>query len=112
MLGYGLIKNNSIIRASSSGQIGKIECVSGSRTADVGMWIAPNGNDITDVSNDGFHVVVGNSSDPGHIAIALEDGYSLTAEDVGVYSCIIRDETGDLQQINVGIYLNSFNGLY
>ena len=109
--GKGVIKNNSIILATASSHIGAMECVSGSRTANVGMWIAPNRTDITNIANDAFDVFVGGNSDPGHIVVTLKSGYALHADDVGVYSCIIPDEAGVLQQINIAIYLSTFTGL-
>lgn len=101
--GTGLVKNNSIIQATT-GTIRELECISASESADVGQFIAPNGNDIT---NDSSTVTVGNLSDPGFVSLQLA---SFTRSNPGVYTCIIPVENGVLQYLHVGIYYSRFNG--
>lgn len=107
--GRGLIYNNSIIRMSASGRFNKLQCISGSRMAGVGQWIAPDGNNITEDSTDHFNITVGDLGDPGFTSIVLEDGASLEIEDEGVYMCIIPDENGDMQYLFVGLYRRHIN---
>lgn len=107
--GVGPVQNNSIIRASISGRFNQLQCISGSTAANVGRWIAPNGEDITGILTDSFNVVTGDNTDPGFIFIELQLGHSLENEDHGIYTCIIPDETGDIQYLYVGIYQQGFN---
>lgn len=107
--GTGLVMNNSIIRTSASGRFNQLQCISGSTIADVGVWIVPNGNNITEERDNMFIASIGNASDPGVAAIELQNGVSVTAEDEGVYSCLIRDEDGVQQYLFVGIYLARSN---
>ena len=107
--GRGLIYNNSIIRMSATGRFNKLQCISGSKIAGVGQWIAPNGNNITEDNTDLFNITVGDLDDPGFTSIELEDGASLAVEDEGVYTCIIPDENGDIHYLSVGLYGRGFN---
>ena len=78
----------------------ELNCISASRSADIGQFIAPNGNDITNDSS----VTIGDGSDPGHVSIQLQSG-----GEEGVYSCVIPDENDVEQYLHVGIYYGAFN---
>ena len=106
--GTGLLQNNSLILATSTGRFEQLQCVTGSTTPNVGSWIAPNGVDITLNNSDAFDIIVGNASDPGYLSIQLFTGYSLSETDWGIYTCIIPDETGVLQYLYLGIYPQRF----
>lgn len=108
--GYGLIANNSIIQASTSGTLGEIQCISGSLDINVGNWIAPQRQVITTHSNDPFAISFGGENDPGFMRIQLESGQNFTAVDIGIYTCAIPDETGVERSFHVGIYLHAFTG--
>lgn len=107
-----MLQNNSVVRASTTGRVGQLQCISGSQLANVGRWISPNGNNLSELMNDSFITTIGGSSDPGYIAIELQSGLSLTAAEEGVYSCVIPDQDGIQQYLHVGIYLSGFSGMY
>ncbi len=100
--GTGMVQNNSIIQPVMANQL---QCISASKSANVGQFVAPNGNDIT---NNSSIVTVGNSRSPGFISLEL-NSTSFTRNNQGVYSCIIPDENGIQQFLHVGIYYGSFN---
>lgn len=75
----------------------------------MGRWIAPNGDDITERLTDSFIVVTGDNTDPGFTFIELQQGQSLAIEELGIYTCVIPDENGDIQYLYVGIYQQGFN---
>ena len=107
--GAGLVQNNSIIRASVTGRLPQLQCISGSSAADIGQWIAPNGGEIDVGPSGSFTIVTGDADDPGFTSIELKDGVSLATRDQGVYSCIIPDENGNVHYLYVGLYLRGFN---
>ena len=76
---------------------------------DVGSWIAPSGQDITNSNIDPFDVIVGDVSNPGYLSILQASGHSLTTSFQGIYTCILPDENGVERQIHVGIYPRGFN---
>lgn len=104
-----MIPNNSIIRMSASGRFNQLQCISGSRMAGVGQWIAPDGNNISDDTNDLLNITIGGVDDPGLISMEIKDGATFTLDDEGVYTCIIPDENGDMQYLFVGLYGRGFN---
>ena len=108
-MGYGLLQNNSITRASVTGSIMQLQCVSDSTSAGVGNWLAPNGEDITSKSDDPFMITLGDETDPGYLAVDLTEGYSLTSTDEGVYTCTIPDADGIDNYLHIGIYRNGFS---
>ena len=108
--GIGLVQNNSIIRTSITGRLNQLQCISGSSTASVGQWIAPNGEEIDGGPADSFTILAGDADDPGFTLIELKDGVSLAPRDQGVYSCVIPDENGNVHYLYIGLYLRGFNG--
>ena len=85
--------------------------MSGSRSAAVGQWIAPDGTDLTTVQNDSFEVVFGDSNNPGQLMVeAPLSSPPVTAIHEGVYTCAIPDETGEINYVFIGIYLEGFSG--
>ena len=109
LTGVGPVQNNSIIRVNVTGQIGLLQCVSGSATANVGRWINPAREDITRRTEGLLVVTVGGESDPGSTSIETRAGYSLSTGNEGVYVCSIPDQDGQQQLIHVGLYPNNFN---
>ena len=103
-----MIQNNSIIQTTSTGRIGKLECISALKSANVGRLIAPNGNDITNVSS---IVTIGNISDPGFISLELQNDISFAINNQGVYTCIIPDENEIVKYLHIGIYYGRFNSM-
>lgn len=103
--GTGLIQNNSITTTTMTGRIEQLQCISASRSANVGQWISPNGNDIT---NNSLITSVGNITDPGFISLELQ---SITINNQGVYTCVIPDENGVQQYLYIGIYYGRFSSM-
>ena len=90
------------------GQIQNLQCISGSRTPDVGRWIAPNGQDITYSNGDPFEIIIGRANDPGYLEIRQDARRSLRFTDQGIYTCLIPDESGANMSLHVGIYLPAY----
>ena len=99
-----MVRNNSIVQIATSDSVTELECISASGLADVGQFVSPNGNDLT---NDSAMVTVGGVTDPGFASLQLA---SYTRSNPGVYTCVIPDENGVLQHLHVGIY-GRFNGM-
>lgn len=106
MEGIGQVQNNSIVQLSRTGNIGQLQCISASTSADVGQIIAPNGTDIT---NDSSTVTIGDIADPGYISLELED---IVPTNQGIYRCIIPDEDGVQQTLHIGLSYGPFNGTF
>ena len=103
--GTGVIQNNSIVQTTSSNSIGQLQCLSASKSANVGQLLAPDGSDIT---NDSSIVTIGSITDPGFVSLELQ---SFLPNNQGVYTCIIPDENGIQQYLHTGIYSGRFNGI-
>ena len=72
----------------------------------VGQFIGLNGNVLT--SNSNFAIA---RPQPGEITVENIVGSqsALTASQQGVYTCRIPLQSGEMREINVGIYPNGFN---
>lgn len=101
----GIIPNNSIILTNNFGQMPQLQCISGSKSSNVGQWFTPSGQDIAHTTNGLFDVNVGGRNDPGYLDVSLHPGQIITISDQGVYTCRIPDETGIVFSVFVGIYL-------
>lgn len=108
-LGEGLLENNTIVTANSDQTISDFHCSSGSVMPNVGRWIAPNGNDLTNSTVDPFNVIQGNEHDPGSLIIQQASGHIVTQSFQGVYTCILPDESAVQNYLHVGIYRNGFS---
>ena len=106
----GIIPNNDVIVTDNFGQLPRIQCISGSQSANVGQWITPSDQDATYQTSDPFDVTVGDENDPGFLEISLHPGRFITYENQGVYTCQIPDDKGALVSLHVGIYLPAFVG--
>ena len=102
----GVLPNNYLIISDVTGIV-NLDCVSASTSPNVGRWLDTSGVDITNSNTDPFDVVVGDSSDPGHLSIT--SGSSITSDSQGVYTCVLPDTFGEDTYLNVGIYPNGFN---
>ena len=107
-----ILTNSSIVRASSTGSVGEVQCVSGSAVPYTGSWTFPSGDQSANITDVSFDVVIGGESDPGFASIQLPPGASLNESDEGVYTCHVPDESGVMQIFHVGIYLSSFSGKF
>ena len=101
------LMNNSLIKADSYQRLGEFSCLSGSKQGGVGHFIGRDGKDITYKHGDPFHVGIGGIRNPGSIQVSSAD--TLYATYQGIYTCRIPDETGNLVDINVGLYRYEFN---
>lgn len=108
-IGVGLLENNTIVTADTDQTISELHCSSGSTVPNVGRWIAPNGNDLTNNTVDPFQVIQGNGRDPGSLIIQQATGHIITNSFQGVYTCILPDENGIQNYLRVGIYQNGFS---
>ena len=103
----GSLPNNGLVIATnSSDTILRFFCRSDSLVADVGEILGLDGNVIN--SNVLFAIT---HSRPGEIQ-ALNGGTqgALSSNEQGVYTCRIPDSTNAIRNINVGVYINGFNG--
>ena len=101
------LMNNSLITADSNQRLGEFSCMSGSKQGGVGHFIGRDGKDITYKLGDPFHVGIGGIRNPGSIQVSSAN--TLYATYQGIYTCRIPDETGNLVDINVGLYRYEFN---
>ncbi len=109
--GAGQLTNSSLIFASSGDRINQVRCLSGSLLPNVGQWFSPGGGNLAPIADDAFEVTVGDSYNPGFVALSNPaENPPLAASDEGVYTCVIPDETGVVQYLYVGIYLDGFSG--
>ena len=76
---------------------------------DVGQFIGLDGNALT--SNSNFAIA---RPQPGEIKIENTVGSqsAITASQQGVYTCRIPLQSGEMRDINVGVYPNGFNSEY
>ena len=75
----------------------------------VGCFISPSGQDISDTPSMPFDITVGGQDDPGYIILSVAPDQKVRGSDSGIYTCFIPDEAGVEQTIHVGIYGNNFN---
>ena len=101
------LMNNSLIKADSNQRLEEFSCLSGSKQGGVGHFIGRDGKDITYINGDPFHVGIGGIRNPGSIQVSSAN--TLYATYQGIYTCRIPDETGNLVNINVGLYCYEFN---
>ena len=78
-------------------------------STNVGQFIGLNGNALT--SNSFFAIA---RSQPGEITVQniIGSQSTLTASQQGVYTCRIPFQSGEMREINIGVYPNGFNSEY
>lgn len=103
------VSNNSVLLTDRNYQTGTVYCSSGSRAANIGQWLAPNGVAITQ-SSGALTVVRGGGSYPAYVGLQLRANQTLLQSHEGVYTCVIPDEDGVQQTLHVGIYRYGFYG--
>ena len=115
----GPLPNNSIViaRDVTSGDRILFQCRSGSTMTGVGQLVDLDGNTFNIGENSGVFSVEqtgGGYSHPGSVQFRNSAYYvpALTADDEGVYSCRIPDETGNAVDVNIGVYQNGFDGKF
>ena len=83
-------------------------CRSDSMMSNVGMLIGPDGTTVT--TGDVFTIT---HLRPGELGVLNTLSQNvLTAGDQGVYTCRIPLQSGEMRDINVGIYPSGFNSKY
>ena len=114
--GFWPLPDNSAFITDSDGEfgVGRLTCHSASTAPDIGNWFDPRGFPILPISDGTSLFLVNSLSGTLHsyTSLAIQSGHSFGAADQGVYSCVIPDELGNLNALNVGIYPNSYNGEY
>ena len=110
-IGTGLLDNNTLLTTDESGTIDDIHCASGSMRENVGRWLAPNGEDLTNNTVDPFDIIVGDALDPGSIVVRQASGHIVTRSFQGIHTCIIPDENGVQAYIHVGIFEDGFDSM-
>ena len=108
----GSLPDNGIVISLGTARFGfyfRFFCRSDSMMNNVGMLIGPNGTTVT--SGDVFTIV---HPRPGELRVhnTLSQNILLTAGDQGVYTCRIPLRSGEMRDINVGIYPSGFNSKY
>ena len=111
-----VLPNNGIVitRNVGSGDRFNFQCRSGSIGTDVGDIIGLDGNalpidsSLAGVTTGGLNI---RRASPATVFIrnrAVTEP-ALTAAHEGVYTCRIPDETGNVVDVNIGVYTNGFN---
>ena len=102
-----MLPNNAIISATLFHYISGFTCYSGSIDGDVGQLIGLDGQDITHSKIDHFTVVVGDANNPGTVKVTRS---RISSENEGVYTCRIPDQSGEIIDVNVGLFQHNFSG--
>ena len=109
----GVLPNNGIVIAvaATSGNQLLFQCRSGSTNSGVGDIIGLDGvAHPFDLEGAGVTFNIRQQS-PATVSVrnrvAIED--DLTADDNGVYTCRIPDESGTIVDVNIGVYATGFN---
>ena len=110
----GVLPNNGIVIAQdvTSGDRILFQCRSGSTMTGVGQLVDLDGNTFNIGQTSGVFSVenTGSGSHPGSVQCRNRVGAeTLTAAHEGVYTCRIPDETGNVVDVNTGVYRNGFN---
>ena len=100
----GSLPNNGIVISLDTARFGFF-CRSDSMMNNVGMLIGPDGTTVT--TGDAFTI---EHIRPGELKVQNTLSQNiLTAGDQGVYTCRIPLQSGEMRDINVGIYPSGFN---
>ena len=100
-----LPNNDMVISLHDSFYRFLFHCISDSMMSNVGMLIGPNGTAVT--AGDVFHIF---HSQLGQLGVYnTRNRNALTASDQGVYTCRIPLQSGELRDINVGLYPSGFS---
>lgn len=80
--------------------------------ASIGRWFDPNGLDVSFSPGDLELFNVGFVTRTLHSYTSLEvrSGHNFTADNQGIYTCVIPDEEGNSVTLNVGLYPAAYNG--
>ena len=109
----GILPNNgiAIARGATRGNRISFQCRSGSTNSGVGDIIGLDEAALPfDLSGAGVTLNVRQLS-PATVLVRnrVNNEDDLTADDNGVYTCRIPDESGAMVNVNIGVYANGFN---
>ena len=109
----GVLPNNGIgiIRDVSTGLRIYWQCRSGSTMTGVGQLVDLDGNTFNIGEDSRVFRVENTRGEPGTVSFqnVIDIEPALGADDEGVYSCRIPDESGAMVDVNIGVYQNGFN---
>ena len=88
---YTTISNVTVLTVNESGRFLDLVCNSGLKQPNLGKWIHPNGNEIGADNNKYTIERGGGIASFPYATLKLNDGYSATAEDTGLYTCKMLD---------------------
>ena len=107
----GSLPNNGIVISLNTTEDGvyfRFFCRSDSMMSNVGMLIGPDGTTVT--TGNVFTIA---RQQPGELTVENRLSQNvLTASDQGVYTCCIPLQSGEMRDINVGIYPSGFSSKY
>ena len=107
----GSLPNNGIVISLNTAEdriYFRFFCRSDSMMNNVGTLIGPDGTTVT--TSDVFTIA---RPQPGELSVQNKYPQNvLTASDQGVYTCRIPLQSGEMRDINVGIYPGGFNSKY
>ena len=108
----GPLSNNGVVIAQdvSSGNRIRVQCRSGSPDFDVGQFVDLDGTSHNIPGNTGDFDLQRSGTQLGTFQFLNRAGIepALTADDNGVYTCHIPDESGNDVDVNIGIFQNGF----
>ena len=108
------LPNNGIVIAQdvTSGNRIRVQCRSGSTDFEVGQFVDRNGMSHDIPGNTGVFDLQRSGTQQGTLQFlnrAGNDPVLTAADDNGVYTCRIPDESGAMVDVNIGVYANGFN---
>ena len=88
----------------------RLECVSNSSQPVNGSITTPSGLTLYPDNLSSIWNLNKPFNRPGVIRFRIRENKDLTNNEMGVYTCNIPDDNGDIVVLNVGLYPNKFNG--
>ena len=104
------VGNNTVLWADDNGQFGTLYCTSGLKSAAIGQWVMPNGEEVAEDGS--FKVVHGGGDSFGFAGLQLNPGYTINPGNQGMYKCAIPDEEGETEELFIGLYPHDYYGKY
>ena len=104
------VGNNTVLWADENGQFGTLYCTSGLKSAAIGQWVMPNGEEVAEDGS--FKVVHGGGDSFGFAGLQLNPGYTINPGNQGMYKCAIPDDKGKTEELFIGLYPHDYFGEY
>ena len=112
----GVLSNNGIVISRDVLYVNRLvfQCRSGSTMTGVGQLVDLDGTSFNIGQTSGVFSVDALGYYYGGLpgSVRFRNHETLTADDEGVYSCRIPDETGSDVDVNIGVYRNGFNSTF